>query len=201
VKRFKDTYSICVSLGQDPASGKYKQHFETVKGTKKDAEKRLSELLHEIDKGNFIKPVKLTLSDYLDRWFREYAKPNTAPRTGEVYEQIIRVHLKPALGNIPLTALRPDHLSKYYANKLSSGLAPMTIKHHYALIHTALKTAMKWNILSKNVSENAPPPKVQPKEMQVWNTEEIDHFLEFTKSTPYYALFHLDAYTGMRRSE
>ena len=44
VKRGKDSYSIKISVGKDDNSGKYKYQWTTVKGTKKDAEKRLSGL-------------------------------------------------------------------------------------------------------------------------------------------------------------
>jgi integrase len=37
----------------------------TVLGTKKDAEKKLAELQHQIDTGTFVNPAKLTLADFL----------------------------------------------------------------------------------------------------------------------------------------
>ena len=39
-KRGKNSYSIAISMGKDN-TGKYKYQWVTVKGTKKDAEKRL----------------------------------------------------------------------------------------------------------------------------------------------------------------
>jgi hypothetical protein len=39
-KRSRDNYSIKVSMGKDPTSGKYKYQWVSVKGTRKDAEKR-----------------------------------------------------------------------------------------------------------------------------------------------------------------
>jgi len=92
-KRGKNSYSIAVSLGKDPTTGKYKQQWVTVKGTKKDAEKRLSELLHQLDNGTFLKPGKTTLAEYLEKWLSDYAKPNLSPRGFERYENITRVHL------------------------------------------------------------------------------------------------------------
>lgn len=121
VKRARNSYSIAVSLGRDANTGKYKYQWVTVKGTKKDAEKRLAELLHQLDNGTFIKPGKTTLGEYLEKWLKDYVWPNLAPRTAEGYESIIRCHLVPALGNIPLTQLKPEHLQHYYAEKLSGG--------------------------------------------------------------------------------
>jgi integrase len=71
----KDSYTIIISLGKDPATGKRLQHWEAVKGTKRDAERRLAELLHELDTGTFTKPGKVTVRDFLERWLTDYAKP------------------------------------------------------------------------------------------------------------------------------
>ena len=65
VKRYKGSYSIVLNLGTDPATGNRKQQWISVKGTKKAAEKRLAELLHQLDTGMFMKPGKITLADYL----------------------------------------------------------------------------------------------------------------------------------------
>ena len=67
-KRGKDSYSVVISLGKDPATGKYRYQWVSVKGTKKDAEKRLLELLHQLDTGTFVNPGKTTLAEYLQRW-------------------------------------------------------------------------------------------------------------------------------------
>jgi hypothetical protein len=43
-----------------------------VKGTKKVAEKKLAEMLHQLDTGMFIKPGKILLADYLKQWLKDY---------------------------------------------------------------------------------------------------------------------------------
>lgn len=69
-----------------------------MKGTKKEAEKRLAELLHQLDTGTYMKPGKTTLAEFLQRWLRGYVWPNLAPRTAEGYDSIIRQHLIPGIG-------------------------------------------------------------------------------------------------------
>lgn len=82
-KRGNDSYTIAINFGNDPATGKRKQHWVSVKGTKKDAEKRLALLLHQLDTGTFMKPGKTTLAEFLERWLQDYAWPNLSPRTSE----------------------------------------------------------------------------------------------------------------------
>ncbi len=207
-KRSEGSYSIVLDVGTDPATGRRKQQRVTVKGSKKDAEKRLSELLHQLDNGIFIRPGKTTLSEYLERWVKEYAWPNLSPRTAEGYEHIIRRHLIPALGNIPLTQIKPEHLQKYYSEKLSGGrcdgnggLSARTVRHHHVTLHTALESAVKWGLLVRSPADAVTPPRYQRHEMHTLDEQEIHTLLEAAKSTSYYTLYYMALYTGMRRSE
>jgi len=207
-KRGKNSYSLAISMGRDANTGKYKYQWVTVKGTKKEAEKRLSEVLNQIDNGTFMKPGKTTLAEYLDRWLKDYAWPNLAPRTAEGYEHIIHHHLIPALGNIALTQLKPEHLQRYYSEKLSNGrcdgkggLNLRTVRHHHMALHTALEHAVKWGLLSRNVADAVNPPTCQRPQWQTLSEDGISTFLQAAKKTPYYALFYLALFTGMRRSE
>lgn len=208
VKRYKNSYTIVLNLGHDPLTGKPKQQWVSVKGTKKDAEKRLADLLHQLDTGTFMKPSKTTLGEFLERWLKDYAWPNLAPRTAEGYEHIIRRHLILSLGNIALTQLKPEHLQHYYSEKLSGGrcdgkggLSPRTVRHHHVNLHTALESAVKWGLLSRNPADAVSPPRSQRPEWHTLSEDDIHTFLEAAKATPYYALFYLAIYTGMRRSE
>jgi integrase len=201
VKRSKHSYSIKVSMGKDAKSGKYKYQWTTVKGTKKDAEKRLGEILYQIDNGSFIKPDKTTLGEYLERWLQDYVKPNLSPRGFERYASIIRQHLIPEMGNIILTQLRPEHLQGHYTAKLTGGLSAGTVRYHHAVIHKALQTAFKWGLVNRNAADAVDAPRARHKEMQIWDENESNQFLKIAKESSYYALFHTALFTGMRRSE
>jgi integrase len=200
-KRGKDSYSIVISLGKDPDTGKYRYQWVSVKGTKKDAEKRLSELLHQLDTGTFVNPSKTTLAEYLQRWLQEYAKPNLSPRGFERYESITRVHLIPRLGNTPLVQLTSEQLQKHYTLKVNEGLSPRSIRYHHVVLHKALETAMKWGLLARNVSDGVDVPRARQAEMRTWDEYEVTRFLEAARDSRYYALFHTALFTGMRRSE
>jgi integrase len=197
-----------LNLGIDPTTGKRKQQWVSVKGTKKDAEKRLSELLHQLNTGSFIRPEKTILAEYLERWLKDYAWPNLAPRTAEVYEYITNVHLIPCLGNIPLTQLKPEHLQRYYSDRLlrgrwdtKGGLSPRSVRHHHMTLHIALQTAVKWGLLQRNPADVVSPPKAKKPEIQTWDEYEIRRFLDATKDSVYYPIFYLALFTGLRRSE
>jgi len=120
----------------------------------------------------------------------------------------VHKHLIPGLGNIALTQLKPEHLQRYYAGKLSAGrcdgkggLSPRTVRHHHVTLHDAIEHAVKWGLLSRNPVDAVSPPRYQ---RPVWHTlseDDINTLLEGAKDTSYYALFYLALFTGMRRSE
>jgi len=200
-KRGKNSYYIVISLGKDATTGKYKQHCESVKGTKKEAEKRLAEVLHQLDNGTFIKPEKTTVAEFLQLWLKDYAKPNLSPRGYERYQGIITKHIIPDFGSITLTQLRSEHLQKHYTDKLNNGLSAGTVRYHHAVIHKALQTAFKWGLINRNVADGVDVPHKHRTEMQTWVEHDVIRFIEAAKESPYYALFCLALYTGMRRSE
>ncbi len=200
-ERGKGIYNLCVSLGKDPRTGKYLQSWTTIKGTRKDAEKKLTELLHEHDTGTLIQPSKIHLKEYLERWLSDYVWLNLAPRTAEGYEHICNHHFIPSLGNMTLNGLKPEHLQHYYQEKQSGGLSAQTVRHHHTVLHKALQDALEWGLLARNPADAVSPPRAQGVEMQTWDEDDIASFLESARQTPYFALFHTAFFTGMRRSE
>lgn len=200
-KRGKGSWSITLSLGYDPSTGKRLQRSYSVRGPKRDAEKRLAELLTQADKGRLPSPSKVTLAGHLDRWLTDYVKPSLAPRTAEGYQYIASRYVAPVLGAIPLTRLKGSDLQRYYACLLADGLSPQTVRHHHTLIHKALATARKWGEVDVNVADGVELPRAPRPEMVVWTEPEVVRFLEAAQVTQYYALFYAALFTGARRSE
>jgi integrase len=190
-----------VSLGKNQQTDKYESYYETFHGNITEARKRLREILTELDKGTFIKPGKTTVSDYLNTWLRDYCKPSLSPRTVQLYSYICRVHLIPTIGKITLTELKPQHLQKLYAEKLSSGLSSRTVQICHVAIHKALKNAVRISLLSRNVADSVDKPKIQRPEMHPMTENDLSRFLDASKQGNYYALFYTYLFTGMRRSE
>jgi integrase len=207
-QRSKGSWEVCVDAGRNPTTNKRVRHFETVRGTKREAEQRLAKLLVSVQQGNFVKPTRLTVAQFLEGWLRDYVRTNTAPRTAERYQEIVRVHLIPALGSVPVTALRPEHIQRYYTKALESGrrdgkggLSAQTVHHHHRVLHAALKYGVKHGMLVRNIAEAVDPPRPKGKELVILGANEVQLILDTADKTPYYALFFTIAYTGLRRSE
>jgi integrase len=173
-QRSPGTWSIRIELSRDLTTGKRRQKRTTFRGTKRQAEKHLSELLHQLDTANYVNPTKMTVGDFLNQWLRDYVEAGVRVTTKEGYRIIVEKHLIPDLGNIPLSQLQPAHLQAYYAKSIKEGrsdskggLSSRTVKHHHRVLSEALNYAVKWGLVGRNVALVADPPRPGNKEMQV----------------------------------
>ena len=152
-------YTIILQLGLDPATGMRKQQWIAAGSSKREAEKQMAKLIHELDNGTFTKPSKQTLGQYLDQWLRDH-RGNIAPNTAQTYVWFVDKHIKPEIGQIPLTALKPEHLQRLYSDKLSSGrrdgkggLGNRSVRYIHTTLHKALKSAVKQGKITRNPAD------------------------------------------------
>ena len=199
IKRSKGSWTIIINLGRDPATGKRKQQWVTIRGTKKQAETRLAELLNQMDTGGFIKPTKETFGSFLQRYLDDYISTQIRATTLEAYQQRGK-HLIDGLGHIPVSELREEHIHKYYREK-SKTLSPGTLIKHHNLLRSALSQGVIWRTLTRNVAEAVKPPKVSRKEMRALTGPEVHRMLEACEDTAWHSIFHTLTWTGLRRSE
>lgn len=133
----------------------------------------------------------------------------TTDRTYAFYEQMLEIHTIPRLGEIQLDKLKPLHLQQYYSTLKKDGrldgkpggLAPSTVSKHHAIIHKALKTAFKWELVAQNVSDKVEVPKKKKVKVSFYTSEEANVMLDFAKKTKRYNELLVAVYTGMRRGE
>ncbi len=201
VKRGKNSWSVIVDLGRDPVTGKRRQLWRSVKGTKRDAQVVLTQLLHQRDTGVDAPPGKTTVGEFLQLWLQTYAAPNTAPKTYERYEQLMRVHVVPLLGNIPLSKLRPLHIQGVYQRVREKGQSARTALHCHRVLKQALGHALKWQLLARNPAEAVDPPRPERHEMPSFTSDEVRRLLSAADQTPHGPLVYVAVMTGLRMGE
>jgi hypothetical protein len=76
-KRSPSSWTIVYDLPADSMTGRRRQKSQTVKGTKRDAERALRKVILSIEQGAYVKPSKITLGALLKQWLRDYASMNT----------------------------------------------------------------------------------------------------------------------------
>jgi len=200
-QRSKGCWEICLDTGQDPATGKRRRHFESVKGTKKTAQQRLAELLVSIEQGSYIKPKRITLGEWLGDWLSGYVKTNCSLRTLDGYQSIVRRHLIPSLGIIPLAHVQPQHIQRCYGVLLETGLSGRTVLHIHRVLSQALNYAVRQGLLVRNPAEFADPPRARKPEMKTLMPQKVARLLSVAEDTPYYAIIYTAVKTGLRQAE
>jgi integrase len=201
------TYSVVLDLGRDDAGKRIRKWHAGFK-TKKAAEQDRTEMLGKLDTGTYIEPSTVTIKQFLtDQWLPAIAT-TVRPTTLAMYRVNLDSHVIPSLGSVQLRELSAPRLNAYYASLLADGrrdgkggLSTRTIRINHVIIHRALRDAVRWGLLSRNVAELADPPAVKSTEAAVWSPDEMKQFLDGQQTDRLTALWRLVTATGMRRGE
>jgi integrase len=148
--------------------------------TKTGVQRRLRELLADRDKGIAYDSKNLTVGDYLDRWL-DAVKGSVRPRTWQRSEEVVRLHLKPTIGHHGLEKLNAIQVQAVYGQKLEVGLSPRTVEIVHATLHKALRQAVRWLLVPRNVAEAATPPRQARPEIKPLSGEQARSLLEAAK--------------------
>jgi integrase len=168
-----------------------------VSGKRKgDAERALRKAMSDADRGIVIDATSQKLCEYLDRWLNDSVRGSVKPVTQASYSQLVRTHIKPALGNVKLSNLSPAHLQGFYRSKLDEGLSPRTVQYLHVVLHRALKQALRWGLVPHNAAEAVDPPKVSKKEIRPLSPDHARAFLEASRGDRLEALYVLAIHTG-----
>ena len=195
----KNSWQLQIYTGQFP-DGKPRRHFETVRGRKGDAQKRLTELLSSLDKGVYTPPGRLTVAEHLHQWLEGYVKTNCSSRTLDGYQSIIESHLIPALGNTQLKQLHPQAIQAYYGMACER-LSARTVHHQHRVLSQSLKYAVRQGYLGRNPAELVDPPSPRKKAMRTLTPAEVEVLLDSAKDNHYYPVIYTAVSTGLRQAE
>ena len=144
--------------------------------TRKAVQEKLIKNLADQHKGLIIASEKQTLEEFLVRWLQDSVKGTTSENTLVSYTCIVRKHIVPILGSIPLQKLQPQQVQYLYRKKQEEGLT-RTVQLIHAVLHRALNQAMKWNMVQRNVTDIVDRPKFPRREMKVLTQDEVNCFL------------------------
>lgn len=167
---------VIVYAGRDGATGLERYVRRTVRGdtptkTRKAAEAAERRLTLELADGQR-QVTTATLGDTLDAWL-ELVASELSPTTLAGYRMNIRVHIKPALGNVTLARLTTARLDRFYAQLRTQGLAPATVRRIHAIIRRALTNAQRWGWITANpaavpgTAPKVPKHQIRPPELDV----------------------------------
>lgn len=120
-------------------------------GTKADADRAAALAVADQTRGAWVDPDRgrRTVDDYAWAWLAE--RPKLRPRTRELYEGLLRLHVLPSLGRVELRKLSPAMVRRWYSELLNAGQpGPSTVAKSYRLAHSILATAAADELIVKN---------------------------------------------------
>lgn len=199
-KRAKDSWSIVVDAGRDPGTGKRRQIWRTVHGTKKKAEAELARLIHSIETGTNLEPQSTTVEMFLRHWLA-VTKSRVGPRTHDRYSEVVRIHIAPTLGRVQLGRLRPLQLEGLYRELEERGLSRQTVLHVHRILFTALRQAVRWQLVTRNVAEAVAPPRPVLRKRDPFSSELAAQVIAAVEGSDLAPAVILALGTGMRRGE
>lgn len=152
--------------------------------------------------GAGVKPSGLTLGQWLERWMEEIVVPNLAFTTAYGYRGMIENDLRPMLGDVPLQQLTPGDIQRYYTHlREDRGLGPYTVRHHHDLLGSALRLAVKQELLPRSPMERVEPPRVPPREAKFYRAEDLTALYRAVEGTWLETVVKLAGSLGLRREE
>lgn len=169
--------------------------------TRADVARRLTMALRDVDRGvTAPRSERQTLGAYLDSWLIT-KKPVVEPSYWLRCDQYVRLHIKPALGRVALTKLTAQQLSTLYAKKLEEGMAPNSVRHMHATIHVALESALRHDLVARNVADLVEAPKAPHLEMKTYTPEQANQLLAAAHGDRLEALYVLMLTSACRLGE
>src|SRR5215211_1171521 len=106
--------------------------WQTVAGGRREARLARAEMLARLGKGERVAPSRLRFGEFADRWLA--GRGDLRPTTWDRYEQLLRIHLKPNLGERCLSQVDEDDVVHLIACMRAGGSSEGTIRKAVSLL-------------------------------------------------------------------
>ena len=173
------------------------------KGNKRKAEAELARLRAEFEPPKEVGVLSsdMLFADYLLEWL-EIAKGRLAVATYSSYAAMIKRPVGPYFRqrNLTLRELEARHLQMFYSEMLRK-VKPNTVIHYHAIIHSALKYAVKTDMLVQNVADKVDRPKKNSFQPVFLSAEEMQKMFEALRGIKLELPVLVAAFYGFRRGE
>jgi integrase len=142
---------------------------------------------------------QITVARFLNDWLGT-VKASVRPRTYEAYDLDVR-RLLPYVGRYRLTRLAPEHVQSCYSALLQGGLSKRSVEQVHTVLHNALRQAVRWGLVVRNVTEAVNVPRPERREMRTLSHAEVQQLFADTADDRLHALWVLLTTSGLRIGE
>ncbi len=188
-----------VTIGYDGTGRRRRRYVYGV--TKAEALERLTRLQHAKLSGELGEPSRFTVAAYLQYWLETAARPAIREATYRLYADLIRLHINSRVGGVALTKLTPAHVQGLLAEMEQGDASARLRQMVYGVLHKALKQALLWNLVPRNVCEAVIRPRVPEYVAKALTKEQSETLLQAARGERLESLYILAITTGLREGE
>jgi len=187
----------------EPETGKRCQPWETLpRGlSEREARALMARKVAELNSLPIVSPSKLSVGALMREWLEREARTSVAATTLEDYEGTVRLHIVPALGEVPVQKLTTAEVQRWYASYHAAGHGERVIQLAHLRMRQALDYAMRMGYVAQNVVLAARPPRGEEGERLTWTAAEAREFLAVSRQSIYWPVWPLLIRCGLRRGE
>ena len=199
-QRGKNSWRLKFDAGRDEKTGKRKTQFHTFRGTKREAQVKLAELIASVSQAKYVEPNKVTVAEWVrgrvDVW---ESAGDISARTAQRYRQLVENQIAPHLGVKLFQKLTRLDIEVWHATLRTGGLAARTIGHAHRTLSKALGDAERDDLLTRNVCKLQKAPRVGDSEMAI--VQDVPGFVGKLHGCRLYVPAMVALFTGMRLGE
>lgn len=180
-----------------------------VKGNKKRAENFMLDVrrnfvppnVQQIEEREAMQKGDILFTDFLLKWLR-VAKSTVKLTTYASYEMMATRIIIPYFEtlNIKLKELTTEDIQEFYSAQLER-VSANTVIHYHAVIHRALKYAVKIKTIQSNPAVNVERPRKEKFIGSFYDKKEINTLFDIIQGNPLEVAIKLAAFYGLRREE
>lgn len=185
---------------RDPRKRKERQFRD-----KEVARRWVRRLDSEAEGARFIQPTnaeRVRLFKEVRAIWQETCWTGLAPSTTARYGQVVRTHLEPEFGTMPITDMTREQTRRYFARLTREGKAPGTVRKIHTVLSAIMSEAVELELLAANpCTRMRGLPTVRTEEPVFLKAEQVRTLAEKMRHHTYKLLIYMAAYTGLRASE
>ena len=166
--------------------------------SRQEISQKIAEALRVKTLGVLVTDERQTVAQYLTEWLRDTAKPRIRPSTYTSYESIVRKHIVPAIGRVPVRKLTPQQVQRLLNDKHAAGLNP---KRMHGVLRAALNQAVKFGVVPRNVATMVTPPRIAAYEIEPFTPNQVRTLLSALQGHRLEALYSVAVAMGLRQGE
>lgn len=176
-------------------------HKVVTGSSRREVRDKLAALQSSKAAGTLSDPSGMTVSQYLDHWLENIARPAIRRTSYVSYRGIVNGHLKPKIGAHRLEKLSAVHLQAMLSGLETDGMKPRRRQMIFSTIRRALNVAVRQHLIPRNVCSAVESPKVEKRAMKTMTAKQAQKLLTETEGTPEHAVYALAVTCGLRQGE